>query len=287
MRQLLSSLGKLGFLAILLAVAAYLYFAYQQNRPDPAKLEALAREAAAAAAASGAPGSPAIPPPPPPRPKRSAVKLTDPLQAAVNHVAEAFVRDSFDRRAHVTFPPNAYRVQGNRDYRFFTVISSASGRDDQGRYLTLPWKARLFWKESFWYLYSLELNGQPRGSESRRKRGNDPAHFDRDLVEETEGATSSVEVAAPPVASLEDALKASEPAREAAPAAAAAPATPAEPVSQERTWTDITGKHTLVATLVTVRDGMAHFRSADGTEREVPLAKLSEADQQWIQAHPP
>lgn len=283
MRQLLSSLGKLAFLAILLAVAAYLYWAYQQNRPDPAKLEALAREAAAVAAAARAPGAPATPPAPPPRPKRSAVRLSDPLQAAVNHVAEAFVRDSFDRRAHVTFPPNAYRVLGNRDYRFFTVVSMASGRDDQGRYLTLPWKARLFWKESYWYLFSLELNGQTRGSESRRKRGNDPARFDRDLVEESEAATPAVEAAVPSVAAMEEALKASEP----APAAAVAPATPAEPVSRERTWTDVTGKHTLVATLVAVHNGVAHFRSADGTEREVALAKLSEADQQWIQAHPP
>lgn len=276
MQQLVSGLGKLVFLVLLIGAAVYLYFAYGQNRPDPARLAALAKTAVNPAAA------PVPANVPPPRPKRSAVKLPESLQVYVNRVAEAFVRDHYNRLAHVKFLPKGYRVLGNRDYRFFTVVSAASGRNDQGQFVTLPWKARIFWRDSFWYLIRLEVGGKTEDTaQVKEKRGTDPARYENEPVETSVEAVAETEIARP-AAPPEEAVPPSEPT-----AAAMAAAPPSAEVPTERTWMDITGKHSLVAVLLAVVDGKAKFRKSDGTELEVPLKKLSEADQAWIAAHPP
>ena len=211
------------------------------------------------------------------------MRLPDSLELYVNRVAEAFVRDYYGRRSHVQFPAQGYRVLGNREYRFFTVLSTASGRNAQGQVLSLPWKARLHWKDSYWFLYSLELDGRPQDfPRPFSKRGNDPAYSDREPISEPEppAEAAAATVAGPP---QETAPPSEPPPAEMATPAAAAPAA----APQERSWTDITGKHTLVAVLLGVEKGMAKLRKSDGTELEVPLEKLCQADQEWIAAHPP
>ncbi len=52
--------------------------------------------------------------------------------------------------------------------------------------------------------------------------------------------------------------------------------------STTRTWTDVTGKFKVRASLVDVEEGNVRLRKSDGKTISVPLEKLSEADQQWI-----
>ena len=49
----------------------------------------------------------------------------------------------------------------------------------------------------------------------------------------------------------------------------------------ERTWTSADGR-TLVASLISVKNGTGSFKRKDGKPFELPLAKLSEADQKLI-----
>jgi S1-C subfamily serine protease/thiol-disulfide isomerase/thioredoxin len=51
-----------------------------------------------------------------------------------------------------------------------------------------------------------------------------------------------------------------------------------------REWTDVSGKYHVVATLVEFRDGKVKLKKEDGTEIEVPLASLSEADGKVVQS---
>jgi hypothetical protein len=50
--------------------------------------------------------------------------------------------------------------------------------------------------------------------------------------------------------------------------------------AEVRIWTDSTGKHTIEAEFVGLADGNVTLKKADGKETILPLAKLSEADQE-------
>ncbi len=52
-----------------------------------------------------------------------------------------------------------------------------------------------------------------------------------------------------------------------------------------RKWTSANGKFTVQAELVTVKGEQVELRKADGETIEVPLEKLSEADQRYVNAH--
>jgi hypothetical protein len=54
--------------------------------------------------------------------------------------------------------------------------------------------------------------------------------------------------------------------------------------SSEREWLDATGKHRTRATLVSIDGAVARFRRPDGRAANMTIAKLSAADQQYIQA---
>jgi thiol-disulfide isomerase/thioredoxin len=54
--------------------------------------------------------------------------------------------------------------------------------------------------------------------------------------------------------------------------------------SQTRTWSDTTGKFSIEAEFVEVKAGKAVLKKADGSEVEVPLTKLSQADRDFIEA---
>jgi WD40 repeat protein len=49
-----------------------------------------------------------------------------------------------------------------------------------------------------------------------------------------------------------------------------------------RTWTDITGKHKIKGTFVSLDDGKVTLEKADGSAIEIDLAKLSKADQKYV-----
>jgi hypothetical protein len=49
-----------------------------------------------------------------------------------------------------------------------------------------------------------------------------------------------------------------------------------------RTWSDITGKHKMKATFVSLDDGKVTLDKADGTTIEIELSKLSKADQKYV-----
>ena len=51
-----------------------------------------------------------------------------------------------------------------------------------------------------------------------------------------------------------------------------------------RTWTDKTGKHTVEAELVEVKDGEAVLKKTDGKVVRVPVARLSKADQKYLES---
>src|SRR5437867_2847488 len=53
-------------------------------------------------------------------------------------------------------------------------------------------------------------------------------------------------------------------------------------VAEVRTWTSADGKFKVEAEMLSVQEGKVSLRKADGTEVTVPLAKLSEADRQYV-----
>jgi hypothetical protein len=53
--------------------------------------------------------------------------------------------------------------------------------------------------------------------------------------------------------------------------------------NESRTWTDASGKHKIEATLTSVDDAKVTLTKADGTTVTLPLAKLSKADQDYVQ----
>jgi thiol-disulfide isomerase/thioredoxin len=56
--------------------------------------------------------------------------------------------------------------------------------------------------------------------------------------------------------------------------------------AEERKWTDKTGKFSVSAELVTVEDGKAILRRADGKELSVDVERLSTEDQKYIEGRP-
>ena len=52
--------------------------------------------------------------------------------------------------------------------------------------------------------------------------------------------------------------------------------------SESRQWTDNTGKYRVVATFVEFKDGRVRLRKEDGTEIALPLARLSQADRDFV-----
>jgi hypothetical protein len=56
---------------------------------------------------------------------------------------------------------------------------------------------------------------------------------------------------------------------------------------EQRTWTDKTGKYKIEGKLKAVVDGKAILVKANGSEVKIDVKKLSEADQKYIEAHPP
>jgi len=55
-------------------------------------------------------------------------------------------------------------------------------------------------------------------------------------------------------------------------------------IAAERKWTDATGKHTVDAKLVEVKDGMVRLESRNGKIVDIPLEKLSGADQKFLKS---
>jgi len=55
-----------------------------------------------------------------------------------------------------------------------------------------------------------------------------------------------------------------------------------EQVKKLRTWTDSTGKHTVEAEFVDVTDGNVRLRTEEGRMINIPLERLSEADQEFV-----
>ncbi len=60
----------------------------------------------------------------------------------------------------------------------------------------------------------------------------------------------------------------------------------ATPLAVARTWTDRSGKFTLEAELVTVKEGGAYLEDAKGSVRKIPFDKLCEADLQYLASLP-
>jgi len=54
------------------------------------------------------------------------------------------------------------------------------------------------------------------------------------------------------------------------------------PVGSARTWTDSTGKYTVEAEFVDSEDGKVSLKKEDGTVVNLPIQKLSKADQEFI-----
>jgi hypothetical protein len=52
-----------------------------------------------------------------------------------------------------------------------------------------------------------------------------------------------------------------------------------------RTWTDRTGKFSIAAELVELKDGTARLKKEDGSVVAVPAEKLSDADQAYLKEH--
>lgn len=59
------------------------------------------------------------------------------------------------------------------------------------------------------------------------------------------------------------------------------------PLKAMRTWSDSSGKFTIEAALVEVRDGQASLRRADGQTIRIPMARLSAADQELLKLAAP
>jgi hypothetical protein len=57
--------------------------------------------------------------------------------------------------------------------------------------------------------------------------------------------------------------------------------------AQVRTWTDATGKYSIEAELVGIKDGKVQLRRADGRGVAIALEKLSAADQEYVKRHTP
>jgi len=324
MRQLVSALR----LVFLVALGWFAYRVYVLNW-KPTQPPAVAVQAALDVDAQPVPGIPAPQSasdrkPEPAVAKRSAVVLAPRLQTAVYRIAEDFVR-AFVHPRQVKFARDNVRVLGNRDFGFFIILSSLTGKNDTGSVVTVPWKAKVKWDDPLWRLYALEVAGESAsfaGVNPRvlTRRGEDPRYLDPEQPEKTESAeTAAAEQAA---ASQE------KPAGTAPPKAASVPEKPAkqpqpkpasgtqdmqvterkdgpekpkdvpekakeapEKAAKEvgespmRTWTDASGQHKVEARFRGVSDGKVQLRKSDGKDLVLPLEKLSSADQEWIRSH--
>jgi hypothetical protein len=56
---------------------------------------------------------------------------------------------------------------------------------------------------------------------------------------------------------------------------------------EKRTWSDKTGKYKIEGKLKAIEDGKAVLLKSDGKEVRIDVKKLSDADQKYIEAHPP
>jgi hypothetical protein len=56
------------------------------------------------------------------------------------------------------------------------------------------------------------------------------------------------------------------------------------PVASARTWTDSTGKHTLEAEFVEMKDGKVQLKKEDGKTITIPIEKLSDPDQEFVRS---
>lgn len=65
------------------------------------------------------------------------------------------------------------------------------------------------------------------------------------------------------------------------------PADEVRPFTAMRTWSDSSGRFTIEAALVEVREGQASLRRADGQTIRIPLARLSPADQDLLKLAAP
>jgi hypothetical protein len=80
-----------------------------------------------------------------------------------------------------------------------------------------------------------------------------------------------------------------EPAKTASAAAPAAPASAPSPAPsttaspQYRVWKDSSGKFEIEATLVSFENGLVRLLRKDGKEISLPLSRLSEADQTFVE----
>ena len=57
------------------------------------------------------------------------------------------------------------------------------------------------------------------------------------------------------------------------------------PQTEQRTWTDASGKHELEAVMLGFASGKVQLRRSDGSEIAVSISKLSKADQQYVRQH--
>ncbi len=302
MQQIGSAFGRLFLVVVLGAAGYYMYNLYKVNKATTPKRPT--RPAAASVAKTPAPGTAAKPATPAANepPRRSAVDLVVPLQDAVYQISEAFVREYFGRGAHIKFPRNQYHVLGNRDFGFFTVLSTVTGRDESGKVVTLPWKARVHWRDDYWHLYAMEVGGKPvaLGGVNPKlltKRGKDPQLYDDDRPKKPTSATSPK---APPESEKtpSDASQAGSPeASKATPPESSKPGPPepvaeapksteepAKPAPASRTWTDSTGTYKIEAEFISATGGKVKLRKPDGSEIELPMDKLSQPDQEWIKS---
>ena len=56
------------------------------------------------------------------------------------------------------------------------------------------------------------------------------------------------------------------------------------PPARPRNWKDASGKYSIKAALVEVKDGVAHLKKEDGQVVKVPVAKLSQIDQRYLRS---
>jgi hypothetical protein len=63
-------------------------------------------------------------------------------------------------------------------------------------------------------------------------------------------------------------------------------AAPADKAPELRTWTDSTGQHTVRAALVNKSDTTVTLRTDAGRDLTLPIAKLSEADREFLRSTP-
>jgi hypothetical protein len=253
-------------IAILAGLGVFGYYIYSINKrpaPAPAPVKpAPPPPQIAAPAPQPVPEEPKPqqPAPPAPPPVDNRLVMDPATEATVYKLAVYFV-SLHSGRAKLLSVPKSAGLNGRNE--ICASVDVTQGRTKQ------RWNVNMQWTNPVWQLLVLDVEG-----------GKTVFSFGEAHQMVTRRAPAPRFVTA---SELEAALKEAELA-EAKKIEGRKKQRETEAKAMVRTWTDSTGKHSIEAEFRGMVDGKVKLRKMDGSEINLPLEKLSDADQKWVRS---